>query len=135
MAIQADEILKNYGVKPSYQRIRILQYLLSHRSHPTVDTIHRELQKEISTLSKTTVYNTLKQFAEKQIVQVVSMGETELRYDIFHADMGHFRCRECGEIYDFKVQNFAPVASDLEGFIVEETQICLKGICKKCQTK
>ena len=45
-------------IKPSYQRLRIFQYLLSHRTHPTVDEIHHALVAEMPTLSKTTVYNT-----------------------------------------------------------------------------
>ncbi len=133
MATEAEDILKSNGVKPSYQRIRILEYLLADRSHPSVDTIYRDLHKEISTLSKTTVYNTLKQFADKRIVQVMSMGDPEFRYDIFRSDTGHFRCQSCGEIYDFKVPQFIPEANELEGFRVDETQICIKGICKKCK--
>ena len=106
--MEAEEILRSNGIKPSFQRLRILGYLMAERSHPTVDTIYRDLHREISTLSKTTVYNTLKQFAEKRIVQMVSMGEPELRYDMFRTDTGHFKCTECGAIYDFKVPHFVP---------------------------
>lgn len=133
--MEAEEILRSNGIKPSFQRLRILGYLMAERSHPTVDTIYRDLHREISTLSKTTVYNTLKQFAEKRIVQVVSMGDPELRYDMFRTDTGHFKCTECGAIYDFKVPHFVPEAIELDGFAVCETQICLKGICKNCKTK
>ena len=56
--------LKKSGVKPSLQRIAILDYLLSHATHPAVDEIYETLVKDIPTLSRTTVYNTLHLFAE-----------------------------------------------------------------------
>ena len=37
-----------------------MEYLMAHRTHPTVDEIYLALSPSIPTLSKTTVYNTLK---------------------------------------------------------------------------
>ena len=54
------EHLKKEGIQPSYHRLKILEYLQAYRTHPTVDIIYKNLSKEIKTLSKTTVYNTLK---------------------------------------------------------------------------
>ena len=34
--------LKEHNIKPSYQRMKIFQYLLDNHNHPTVDTIYRE---------------------------------------------------------------------------------------------
>ena len=52
--------LQNHNIKPSVQRIAIMNYLIEHRTHPTVDEIYTALSPSIPTLSKTTVYNTLK---------------------------------------------------------------------------
>ena len=60
------EYLKAHEIKPSYQRIKIFQYLVENKNHPTVDMIYKALCTEIPTLSKTTVYNTLNLFIEKQ---------------------------------------------------------------------
>lgn len=60
----AYEYLLSYHIKPSVQRIAIMDYLLNHKTHPCIDEIHTALCKEIPTLSKTTVYNTLKLFVE-----------------------------------------------------------------------
>ena len=56
------EYLEEHDVKPSVQRIAVMDYLMTHRTHPTVDEIYHALEKQIPTLSKTTVYNTLKLF-------------------------------------------------------------------------
>jgi len=47
-------------IKPSYQRIKIFEYLYHEMNHPTADVIFKNLVNDIPTLSKTTVYNTLK---------------------------------------------------------------------------
>jgi Fur family transcriptional regulator, peroxide stress response regulator len=51
--------LINRAIRPSYQRLKILEYLTNNQSHPTVDQIFQNLHLEIPTLSKATVYNTL----------------------------------------------------------------------------
>jgi len=92
--------LINKGINPSYQRLKILEYLENTRSHPTVDIIYRELLKEIPTLSKTTIYNTLKLLQQKGIVSGITIEENEVRYDADTTPHIHFKCRRCGNIYD-----------------------------------
>ena len=58
------EKLMEKGIRPSLTRVMIYDYLLSHRTHPTVDEIYKELSPKAPTLSKTTVYNTVKLFEE-----------------------------------------------------------------------
>ncbi|MCB0402432.1 MAG: transcriptional repressor, partial [Flavobacteriales bacterium] len=59
--------LSSNNIKPSVQRIKIFEYLHENRQHPTVDTIYKDLVGHIPTLSKTTVYNTLKLFVDNGI--------------------------------------------------------------------
>ena len=76
------DYLKSHDIKPSYQRIKVFEYLMQHKNHPTVDMIYKSLVDEIPTLSKTTVYNTLNLFIEKQIAVVIVIEENETRYDV-----------------------------------------------------
>lgn len=62
------QYLSGFGVKPSLQRLAIMEYLMTHRTHPTADEIFNALSPSMPTLSKTTVYNTLKLFAEQGAV-------------------------------------------------------------------
>ena len=95
------EYLLEHNIKPSYSRIHIMEYLLSKKSHPTVDEIYKELAKDIPTLSKTTVYNTLSIFADNNIARVVTIEDNETRYDADMLNHGHFKCKSCGVVYDF----------------------------------
>ena len=115
------EYLKAHEIKPSYQRIKIFQYLVENKNHPTVDMIYKALCTEIPTLSKTTVYNTLNLFIEKKIVNVIVIEENETRYDSVMAVHGHFKCEKCGKIYDIGInQNILEDAEYLKNKMYQE---------------
>ena len=126
------EYLKKNGIKPSVQRMKIFQYLLDHHTHPTVDDIFQNLSPEMPTLSKTTVYNTLNIFVSSNIIQEIIIEENEVRYDIVTADHGHFKCKACGEIFDFDVDLSKLDLMKLGNVEVEETHFYLKGKCSDC---
>ena len=126
------EYLKNNGIKPSYQRIKIFQYLVEKKNHPTVDMIYKALCSEIPTLSKTTVYNTLNLFIEKKIVNVIVIEENETRYDSVMGVHGHFKCENCGKIFDVDISNGVVGNKELENFEIKEQHYYFKGICKDC---
>ena len=124
--------LNEKDIKPSYQRIKILEYLITKRSHPTVDKIFNDLLKEIPTLSKATVYNTLDLFKEANLARIVTIENNETRYDAKVASHGHFKCESCGSIYDFEV-NIDNLSTDsLEHFKINEKNVYFRGICPKC---
>ena len=126
------EYLKDHGIKPSFQRIKIFEYLTNHKNHPTVDIIYKELIKEIPTLSKTTVYNTLNLFMEKNIVTIITIEENEARYDADTSLHGHFKCEECGWVYDFDLNIQQLHENILEDFETREKHVYFKGKCKNC---
>ncbi len=129
--------LKEKGIKPSYQRMKIFEYLLKNKIHPTVDTIYKALSPKIPTLSKTTVYNTLNLFIENKLVNVIVIEENETRYDIA-IDIGmhgHFKCENCGKVYDVEVNPISLGIEGLEKFDINEQHIYFKGTCKECTEK
>ena len=70
--LDAYERLTRHGIRPSAQRVAIMQYIMTHHTHPTVGEIFDELCPLIPTLSKTTVYNTLRMFSEKGAAQMIT---------------------------------------------------------------
>lgn len=73
--------LTEHGIKPSVQRIAIMHYLLTHFTHPTVDDVYRGLCSKIPTLSRTTVYNTLRMFSENNAAQMITIDDHRVCYD------------------------------------------------------
>jgi len=128
-----EEELRNAGIKPSVQRLKIYEYLVNSLEHPTVDSIYNFLSSEIPTLSKTTVYNTMKLFQDNGLVMVVNIEDNETRFDADTSFHGHFKCTECGKVYDFPLPNTQPKIKELANHIVKESHYYLKGICANCK--
>lgn len=130
-----EEYLRSHGIKPSFQRIKVFNYLLKYRNHPTVDMIYQELVNEIPTLSKTTVYNTLKLFVDKGITLLITIEEGQARFDADTSLHGHFKCEQCNLVYDFDIQFENMKITEIENFQINENHVYFKGICKDCLKK
>lgn len=126
-----EQLLKK-AIKPSYSRIKVLEYLAKATTHPTADEIYQHLVAELPTLSKTTVYNTLKLFTEAGLAKVVTIEENETRFDGNATPHGHFKCKSCGWVYDFEVPIAHCETNGLEGFEIQEKDVYFKGICSNC---
>ncbi|MBR0597349.1 Fur family transcriptional regulator [Sinanaerobacter chloroacetimidivorans] len=126
------DILKEKNIRLSHQRLKVLEYLIHNRCHPTVHQIYTDLHKDIPTLSKTTIYSTLNALAEADLVRVITIEDNETRYDIATDDHGHFKCESCGNIYDFDIEAES-ITGDLKNFKIKDKSVYFKGICPKCQ--
>ncbi|MCM8803540.1 MAG: transcriptional repressor [Candidatus Omnitrophica bacterium] len=126
-------LLKMKGVKPSIQRVEILNYLIENKSHPSVDEIYSFLISKIPTLSKATIYNTLKILCEKKVISEILIEEDEVRYDFIEKQHMHFRCKKCKKIYDIYKKCDVVNYKDIDGHKIEEHHIYLLGVCKNCR--
>ncbi|MGR6836926.1 Fur family transcriptional regulator [Syntrophomonas erecta] len=130
-----EQLLRMNGIRPSHHRMKVYEYLIENRNHPNVDMIYRELIKDIPTLSKTTLYNTLDLFLQKGIVQLITINENEMRYDADTSVHGHFKCNTCGIIYDIRLREPLADFESLNNFQVSESHLYFRGICPACLVK
>lgn len=126
------EILTQAGIRPSIQRIAVTDYVLSHHTHPTVDEIYRDLAPEYPTLSRTTVYNTLKRLVEAKVIAQIDIESGNTRFDGTTTPHAHFMCTECGNILDIRLTEPLKMPADL---LVTYTQVLTYGYCADCATK
>lgn len=127
------DIFEEAGISPSYTRVRIYDYLEKEEHHPTADEIYQALVEELPTLSKTTVYNTIKLFIEKDLAKKVVLNNNEGRYELIRHEHGHFVCDKCHRIYDIPTDSLNVNLDVMPGFIVKDKDIHMKGICPSCQ--
>lgn len=129
------EHLQAHNIKPSVQRIAIMQYLMEHRTHPTVEEIYLALSPSMPTLSKTTVYNTLKLLSLEGAAQTLTIDERNTCYDGDTSPHAHFLCKRCGKIYDILLYNVVKQVENIEisEHAIEEIHYYYKGICKDCK--
>jgi len=132
---QLKTTLENKGIKPTYQRLKILKYIEANKTHPTVDMIYENIVKEIPTISKTTVYNTLDTFLQKGLVTSVIITGTEVRFDRTTVPHHHFLCEKCGKIVDLNIECQYFKKGYVSGHKIKELHGYFKGICKNCLKK
>lgn len=129
------EILMNNGINPTFQRIVIYDFLDQNRIHPNVDTIYALMHDTIPTISKTTIYNTLNLFMEKNIVMGLTINGKEMNYDINITPHHHFFCTSCKALFDIDVD--CPLDQNKQkntgSHLIQEVHGYFKGICKNCQ--
>ncbi len=124
--------LREKGIQPSPQRLRIYEALSSTREHPSADAIHRQLSPEMPTLSRTTVYSTLELFVGAGIAQELAITGSQLRFDAEVSSHAHFACRSCGCVVDLGGLQAASLPELPLGFIAESSQYFITGICPSC---
>lgn len=135
------EIISNAGIRPSVQRVAVYEYLDCHKNHPSVETVFAELSPKYPTLSRTTIYNTLKLFEEKKLVQSIQIEDDKLRYDCDTSDHIHFKCSKCGNVFDvfdgtkIPVQNVSINSLLPQGFKPEKVQTNIWGLCSDCSSR
>lgn len=131
------ETLKKLNIRPSPIRIAVYEALFDKRWHPTVDDLYGIVIEEIPTLSRTTLYNTLKLFIQTGLVKEVNISPKEMNYEAVREQHGHFQCKCCGHIYDIPLPQLESIElpAHMQNAYIEQTQLNLTGICHQCQHK
>ena len=133
---EVNHYLESQGVNPSVHRNAIMQYMLAHDVHPTVDKIYADLLPSMPTMSKATVYNTLKLLVDKKVVKSIFIDEKNVRYDAITKLHAHFKCKFCDTIYNVPLEDEdIPKLKKKPYFTLSETQVYFFGACKKCAEK
>jgi Fur family peroxide stress response transcriptional regulator len=112
--------------------LKVLEYLSNSKTHPTVEEIYSALKKEVPSLSKTTIYNTLNYLSELNLIKALTIDENEAHFDADTHTHGHFKCSACGKIYDFDINIDSFDTEHLNNFEINEKIVYFKGICPRC---
>ena len=93
-------LLKDHGVMPTPQRMEVAEVLLDRAQHLSADQIMDRLRDVGSQVSKATVYNTLKLFSEKSLVNEVNVDPSRKFYDSTTHAHHHFYHMDTGRLSD-----------------------------------
>lgn len=138
MSHKAIDNLNRAGIKPTPNRILVLDALL-HASHPLSLV---ELETELGTLEKSSVFRVLTVLLEKELVHTLEDGRGITKYEVCHGhdhhsagDMHpHFYCERCHNVYC--LDNVAtPDIPIPVGFKVKSVNFMFKGICSSCSSR
>lgn len=131
--------LRDHGLLPTRPRRMIARHILGEARHFTADELMGELQQAGCRCARATVYNTLNEFVEQGLLQVLHVDSGRAIYDTVTAPHAHIYNVDTGELFDLDpeeawVHNLPslPPGTSLEGvqlvFRVSEKSLAGEGI-------
>lgn len=135
---KASDLLRKKHLSITDSRKKILSLFLN--SHDAL--AHGDIEKKAGEkFDRVTVYRTLQTFVEKGIVHTIPTAENSVLYALckdcdeahHHDDHVHFVCRNCNTTIclDDIVSPQIPLP---EGYVAENVQVVINGLCKNCNT-
>ena len=132
----SDKFLENKGVRPTAMRLLVFQHLAKSKVANTLSDIENAFGKA----DRTTLFRTLKTFEQKRVVHQIDDGSGIMKYALCEEGCNcelerdlhlHFHCTNCGETICLTEQKI-PHINLPDGFVAEDANLVLKGICGNC---
>lgn len=133
MNISKGEILeriRKVGGHVTEQRVAVMEYLASVKSHPTAKEIYDALQSRGIKISRASVFNVLNFLTEHGLAREIKTAD-ESHYDAYVDFHPHFICRVCGKVYDLDV-SYAGFEYGGLPHRVEQIDLVVTGVCQEC---
>lgn len=135
---EAEELLKRRQVKPTANRILVLDALMKS-THPVS---LNDLEGILQTVDKSSIFRSLSRFLSSDLVHAIEDGSGSMKYEVCHghthctiADQHvHFFCEECNTLTCFEDIHI-PHIDIPEGYKSHSVNFMVKGLCPKCAGK
>lgn len=138
LIISPEQSLDNAGVRVTAVRLLIWKTIRNgfHDAFSLAD-----LETVLPTVDRSTLFRNLSVLTEAHLLHEIDDGSGSQKYCVCHIDdtrhcQGHIHltCRICHRTYCLTNVKIPPVPLP-EGFVQEETEYVVKGICKECSAK
>ena len=97
---QIKQVLENYTIRPTSQRIDIAKVLLAKPQHLSAEQVLAQVNTKNNLVSKATVYNTLNLFADKGLIKQLVNDSRYVFYDSNTEQHHHFYNEDTGILED-----------------------------------
>ena len=131
-----EQLLESKSIRVTAMRMLIYKFLAENRVAATLSDIENAFEKA----DRTTLYRTIKTFEEKAIVHKIDDGTGITKYALcekgcnceIETDLHlHFHCANCNKTVCL-TENKIPQITVPDGFVSENVNLVVKGICDKC---
>jgi len=131
-----EQLLESNDIRITAMRLLIYKFLAQKQVAVTLTDIENAFEKA----DRTTLYRTVKTFEEKAIVHQIDDGSGTTKYALCEESCNceietdlhlHFHCNNCKEticLTDHKI----PKVKVPKGFVSENVNLVVKGVCDKC---
>ena len=131
-----EQVLESKDIRVTAMRLLIFKFLAGKQVAVTLSDIENAFEKA----DRTTLYRTVKTFVEKDIVHQIDDGTGTIKYALCEQDCSceietdlhlHFHCNNCNETICL-TEHKIPKIKVPNGFVSENVNLVVKGICNKC---
>ena len=131
-----EDLLRAHGLNVTAQRLALLQ-TISDYPQITADQATEVARKQLGSISRQSVYDTLNTLVEKGLARRIQpIDSPALFEDRVGDNHHHLVCRSCGVVVDVDCAvGLRPCleASDDNNFIIDEADVTYWGECPVCQ--
>ena len=131
-----EQLLESKGIRVTAMRLLIYKFLAEKEIAVTLSDIENAFGKT----DRTSLYRTIKTFEENDIVHQIDDGTGITKYALCEQGCNcniktdlhlHFHCSICGNTVCL-TEHKIPQIKVPEGFVAENVNLVVKGICDKC---
>lgn len=131
-----EQILESKNIRVTAMRLLIYKFLAENQVAATLSDVENAFEKA----DRTTLYRTVKTFVERDIVHQIDDGTGIVKYALCEQDCSceietdlhlHFHCNNCNETVCL-TEHKIPKIKVPDGFISENINLVVKGVCDKC---
>jgi Fur family transcriptional regulator, peroxide stress response regulator len=103
-------------------------------THPGATLIYEAGSKKARRVRLSSVYATLKEFSESDLIRQLEFDRLESRYDVDLLNHVNLTCNRCGKIIDYAIPaSLEPRdIARKSGFVVTDTRLEFHGYCRNC---
>lgn len=129
--------LRGRGSRITPQRLVVLRILAASPDHPSVEEIHRRVEKDFPTTSLATIYKTINLLKELDQILELGFADWGSRYDGAKPfPHPHVICTRCGAIADPEFDGMDKLAEETakrSGYKITNHRLDFFGLCPACQ--
>ena len=128
--------LRQRGLKLTPQRRAIVERLRADYGHPDADDVYRQVAASMPDVSRTTIYNTLRELVDLgELVPVEDAGSGGTRYDTNPERHHHLLCIRCRRLVDVQREfdGLKLPPTQRAGYHIVSSQVTFFGYCPDCQ--
>ena len=119
------------------QKKDIVAYIAKEKEHFEVDDFLAKLRKKNKRFSRATVYRTIKQLLEAQLIQKIQAPDGRVLYEqsFEKKQHDHLICNSCGKIFEIddpKIQALYDEYCNKINFVPEYRSVHIYGTCSDC---
>lgn len=131
-----EQYLDSHGIRPTAVRILVWDCVSAQSETFSL----ADMEHLMSHMDRSSIFRALRLFAEHHLLHTIDDGTGQQKYCVCrckhssHINHVHFTCLKCGKTYCLEDYTI-PIVPLPEGFMMEDAEYIIKGVCERCSNK